>query len=462
MRTLCLNLQNFHTQSPEPSPLGTPQWIEPSCAEIFVSISPRVQFRDPYFVFIDIESTAGILGGEDRTLTETLRLARSIGPGEITAAIADRPAVAQVLAAHAPGTISPMGEDAKTLGEFSLSVLLDLEGLHPWSRPRLVEHVISFFQSIGIRSVREIFGYPQSTFRERWGELGVFLWKRLHGMDEQVISPLIPSDPFATYGFFDHPVTMSEQLMNYMRPSIGFLFLRLHGLGRFAQRLELTLHCEYSNLRHSIKIEPVSPSRDQRLFEDLLFQKLDGMDLLNPIREYEIQIYDVVEKIHQLDFFELRDTSEDHWQRLISFAKQADIEMGFLEPLPKHFPEESFHLKADWPEVLSPKDHVERMNEAIQVKSIYAKNLMSSPRPTLLLKHPIKLNKGKLRSYRKITFFPTERIQSSWWMKLKKAAGSEDLGYYRDYYFALSPDGELVWIYQDRESREYFLHGYFD
>lgn len=405
MRTLCINLQNFHAQA----------WLEPNCAEIFVSISPRVQFRDPHFIFIDIESTSGLLGGEDRTLTRALELAQSLvksrepelpsqvrlesmiplkewslhvsgGDLSIRAAIADRPSVAQVLTtiATATGIISPPGEDAKTLGELSLAVLTNLEGLKPWARPRLVEHVITFFQTVGIRHIREAYGFPLSTFRERWGEVGVALWKRIHGQDEQIISPLIPNDPFTSYGFFDHPVTMSEQLMNYLRPSLQFLLMRLQGLGRFAQRLELTLYCEYSNHHHAIEIEPISPSRDQKLFEDLLFQKFDNLDLQNPIREYELHLFDVVEKVMQLDFFEPRDQSEDRWQRLISFAKQADIEMGFLEPRPKHFPEESFHLKADWPTVLDPKDHVERDHEAVQIKSIYAKNLMSSPRPTLL------------------------------------------------------------------------------
>ena len=442
MRTLCLHFSN---QAQDLAAL----------AEVFVALSPRVQARDPDFIFADIESTAGLLGGEHRTLELARQLATS-AQVEVKAAIADHPAVAQALLFQGI-SISPAGEDQKTLGQLAPEALLQLEGLKEWPQRRHIEHVIGFFKMLGVHSLQEIFAFPQSHFRERWGDLGITLWKRLHAQDEQVISPLIPEQPFTAYRYFDNPISMSDLLMTEIHPSLQFLFLRLSGLGRFARRLDLIFHCEYSSHRHAVAIEPVSPNRDQKLFEDLLSQKLDNLDLENPIREFEAHLFDVPEKIQQMDFFEPRDASEDRWQRLISFAKQGEIEMGFLEPLPKHFPEESFHLKADWPEILASTDFIERDNEAIQIKSVYAKNLMNSPRPTLLLKKPQLLSRGQLKHYRKMTFFPSERIQASWWARLQNPKSTN-----RDYYFALSLQGELVWIYQERESKEFYLHGYFD
>lgn len=446
MRTLCLRLE-----SPDTSLLKQ--------AEIFLSLSPRIQTRGPNLIFIDIESTSRLLGGEGKILRSALSLAKRHGLTGTRAGLADRPPVAQLLSAvDETARISPPGEDLKTLAAFPLAALPELEGLTAWPEPRRIGHMIEFFSLLGIHWIGEIQGFPLSHFRERWGVSGVALWRRIHGREEEVISPLPYLEPFHAYGYFDDPIGELDRLMRGMAPTLHSLFSRLHDRGRFARRLELTLYCEYSEVRHCLFVEPVSPSRNETLFRDLLERKLDGMDLLNPIREFEIVLHDVPEKTLQMDFFEPRDRDQERWQRLISFAGQMGLRMGFLEPLPKHFPEEGFHLKADWPTLLSATDHVERQAEAIQVKSVYAKNLLQSPRPTLLCREPRRLSRQELRKFRKLTFFPAERIHSFWW----KDSTEEGLSTARDYYFAVSAQGELVWIFQDRHSKDYFLHGYFD
>lgn len=448
MRTLCLNL----------SP------IEQACAaEAFLVLSPRVQFRLPHFVFIDLESTAGLLGGEDRALIRAVDIAKALGAKNPQAGIADHPALAQILAVSGTSFISPPREDAATLRGLPLSVLTELEGLTPWPRRRRIEHIIEFFESLGLRGIDGIWDLSLSSFRERWGETGVTLWKRLHGQEGQVLSPLLPTEGFQAYAYFDDPVGLLPFLRSRLDELLRFLFLRLEGQGRFARKLELILHCEYSDARHRIAVEPVSPNRDLRLFQDLLFAKVEKVDLLNPVRECEVHLDDVPEKIEQMDFFEPRDSSEDRWQRLISFAQQAQIEVGFLELVPQHFPENSYQLKPDWPRLLEAQDHIERDEDAIQVKSVYAKALLNTPRPTLLLETPKSLTTTELRRFRKLSFFPTERLEASWWARLRDALKKEGRGVMdRDYYFAVSDAGELVWIYQDRDSKNYYLHGYFD
>lgn len=433
-----------------------------------MALSPRVQFRDPGFIFVDIESTAGLLGGEDRLLKKALDLAQELLKGspdtEAKVAIADHPAVAQVLAEYQNGFISPEGGDFQTLKTLPIAALQHLEGLRAWPRARQIEHIVSFFKNIGVTNLEQVMLFELPSFRERWGETGLQLWKRLHGREDQVISPLNPTLPLTSYGYFENPVSMISLLMPQLSQSLRTLFLRLEARGRFAKSMSIYLHCEYSDLQHSFSIDPVSPGRDQNLFEDLLERKISQTDLENPIREFEIELFDMPEKTQQLDFFEPRDLTEDRWKRLISFARQADIEVGFLEMQPKHFPEDSFQLKSDWPEFFQGTDIVETIDHAIQVKSVYGKGLMKAPRPTLLLETPQAMSQEEFGRYRKLSFFPLERIDASWWARLKpseliKTAG---LSKHRDYYFALSDQGQLVWVYQDRETKDYYLHGYFD
>lgn len=440
MRTLCINLK-------------TPQ--ESSCAEAFLHFSPRVQYRYPHYVFVEMESTAYLFGGEETLLTKALEIAVKFS-NDPSVAISDTPAAAQVFARWRPLFICPAGKEHEGFRGLGLDALKDLEGLHPWPQKRPVEHMISVFHTLGVHGLEGVHGFRLNSLRERWGDFGVLLWNRLHSQDAQVISPLIPRDPLVGYGYFDDPIGAVSLLMARFKTNFNVLFARLEGLSRYAAKLELTLHCEYSDKRYNIMIEPVTPTRDQALFEDLLEKKLAQLKLENPIREYEMSVLDVAEKIQQLDFFEPRDNSEDRWRRLISFARQSNCEMGFLQQEASHFPEQSFRLVTEWPEDFKPQDLVERQDQALQVKSVYAKGLASSPRPSLLLEKPQALNASEVQSLKFVSSLPSERIESSWWQ-----VSVQDLKN-RDYYFALSHQGQLLWVFRDRINSQVYLHGYFD
>lgn len=440
MRTLCINLKTAH---------------ESSCAEAFLILSPRVQFRFPQFIFVEIESTQHLFGGEKLCLEKALEIANKFSVAS-SGAIANTPAVAQMLTKWRPSYIAPRGKEQESFHGLGLDALKDLEGLHPWPQKKPLDHIISFFHALGVHGLEDVLNFRLNSLRERWGDFGVLLWNRLHSQDVQVISPLVPRDPLVGYGYLDDPLGLVPLLMARFKPHLDILFARIAGLSRYAQRMDIVLHCEYSNKKYSLSVEPVSPTRDQELFEDLLEKKLTQLALENPIREFEISLIDVPEKVQQLDFFEPRDNTEDRWRRLISFAKQADCEMGFLQLEASHFPEQSFRLVTDWPEDFKAQDLVDRQDEALQIKSVYAKGLSASPRPSLLLEKPQVLTTAEVQRLRFMSEFPSERIESSWWQ-----ISTQDLKN-RDYYFALSSQGQLLWVFKDRINSQVYLHGYFD
>ncbi|MEN0057693.1 MAG: hypothetical protein AAGB31_02570 [Bdellovibrio sp.] len=428
MRVLCINFK-------------TPQ--ENSCAEAFLIFSPRVQFRFPHFVFVDIESTSHFFGGESTCLQKALGLAQQLS-AQASVAIADSPPVAQLLALWRPNCITSPGHDSASLKGLGLDALKELEGLNSWTQKKSLEHMISVFHSLGVHTLEETLQFRLNSLRDRWGDMGVLLWKRLHGDDSQVISPLIPGDPLVSYGYLDDPINAVSLVMQALRPHLNLLFARITGLARYVRALKITLYCEYSETQYQLTIEPVTPTRDQILFEDLLEKKLSQIVLENPVREFEISLQDVPEKVQQLDFFLPRETSEDRWRRLISFARQAECEMGFLQMQASHFPEKSFSLITDWPEEFISRDDVRWDKEAVQIKSVYAKGLNTSPRPSLLLPTPQALSAGESQKLKFLSSFPSERIESSWW----QTSGADLKN--RDYYFALSAQGQLLWVFRDR------------
>ena len=412
-------------------------------------------------IFIDIASTSHLFQGEEEVMRAARLLAQDLGFGA-TAAIADTPAGAQAFATAHPGTILPMGEERERLRDLSLPLLLHVEGLEAWARPTQIEAILTFFLMLGFRTAGDLARLTLSSFQERWGETGALFWKRINAFDQQVISPLLPSEELEDYIHLDFPISLASLLQHHTDKSLDYLFARLSGRRLFARKLVVTLHAEYSNVKTKIEIEPNVPCRDQALFATLLENKLGSLDLENPIRDFEVHIVPCPEKATQLDFFEPRTSDSDRLQTLMSLLLQSSIKPGFYEIEPHIMPERAWRIVAETKQKYSTHHKQIHMTSptypqlAIAPAPQYGESVMQAPRPTRILKQPRALTIEDLAGLNVLSHHPIERLENAWWDDTKD--GFAD----RDYYFAISSQGQCMWIYQDLQSDEYFLHGYFD
>lgn len=436
MRTLCLNLQRE-----EP----------PSVAENFLIFSPRVHYRAPGLVFIDIASTAGLFGGEGKLMSEALSISRDFFPNT-TAAIADTPWSAQLFAREKPSHISPPTQELKEIDPLPLRRLHDLEGLIAWRSQSEVEDIVDFFHLLGIHKMGEIKKFQPDSFRERWQETGTLVWKRLHGLDKQVISPLLPTESLKDYVHLDFSVSLLSFLLHCLEGSLKRLMARLQGRGEFATRIILQLFCEYSGQCHLIELKPASPNRNIELFMKLLEHKLSDVSLDNPIKDYEIEVIPCPEKIQQMDFWEPRISDHDKLEQLVSVFQQSKLISGFIKPKDELLPEESWEITSQFEEHQTLHDEVEVDGQSLRICPTYSRSLHESPRPSRLLKKPKRLKPREVQRLDFLSTHPIERIEHGWW--------DDSRG--RDYYFAVSPKGQFLWVYFDRIENEYYLQGYFD
>lgn len=436
MRTLCLNLHRDE---------------RPSVAENFLTFSPRVHYRAPGLVFVDISATANLFGGEQKLLDEALSISRDFYP-DATGAIADSPWSAQLFCRERPSHISPPTQELKELDPFPLHRLHDLEGLIAWHSQNEVEEIVDFFHLLGINRLGEIKKFQADSFRERWQETGSLIWKRLHGLDKQVISPLLPADTLKDYVHMDFSVSLLSFLLHCLEKSLNRLMARLQGRGEFAKRVVLQLFCEYSGHCHLIELTPASPNRNLELFMKLLENKLSDIALDNPIKHYEIEVVPCPEKIQQLDFWEPRVADQDKLGQLVSVFQQAKLASGFVKPKDELLPEDSWEMTAQFEEYDALEDDIEIEGKSLQIRPAYAHTLRDAPRPSRLLKKPKRLQTRDVQSMDFLSTQPVERIEHGWW----------DTSRGRDYFFAISPKGQFLWVYLDRIENEYYLQGYFD
>lgn len=501
-RILCLKLQ-------DPSNgfgIKTKKRTAHAIAESFLMFSPRLVHRtavddsgaETLWLFLDIASTSHLFHGEEACALEARSLAQVLGYG-CQFSISDTPSGAQAFIAAHPNTICPPGEERERLKSLSLPLLVHLEGVQTWSqvgaRASHIEQILTFFLTIGFKSVGDLSRLSPSSFHERWGPIGLLLWKRLNGLDRSVISPLSPTEPLEDYVHLDFPVSLVSLLLRHSEKSLEYLFARLQGRRLFASRLVFTFFCEYSGARHRVVIEPNTPSRNLELFKTLLENRLETLTLENPIRDFELLVVPCAEKIQQLDFFEPRVTHADRLETLFSVLMQSSVKPGLFELKEAVMPEESWRVVND--AVVRPEDMTIRRQQAAQLSSpgrssgspgraldnppsggraspsrgesaqdratpsmaytpAYGAAVKSAPRPTRLLDDPVPLAIEDVERLKILSSTPIERLENAWW------EDATPLPPRRDYYFAVSPEGHCLWIFQDPKTDDYFLHGYFD
>lgn len=442
MRTLCLSLQPDAT----PSRSATP-----AMAENFLAFSPRVHYRAPGLVFLDITTSAKLFGGEQRLLDEALQVSREFFTSAV-GAVADTPWGAQALASEKPNSISLPTQEVSDLAGAPLARLHQLEGLIAWRSTAQVEDIVDFFHMLGIHRLGEIRKFESDSFRERWKETGHTIWKRLHGLDKQIISPLLPTERLQDYVNLDFPVSLLPFLLHCLDKGLKRLMARLQGRGEYARKVIVQLFCEYSDRVHMIELQPATPCRNHELLMKLLENKLADVNLDNPIKQIEVEIVPVPEKVQQLSFFEPRESDNDKLAQLVSVFHQAELTTGFLRPKDEIMPEESWAVTPEFEAYEPVEDEVEVEGRSFQIRPAYARGLSSAPRPSRLLKKPRALGGRELDRFNFLSSQPIERLEDSWW---ESSRG-------RDYYFALSPKGQFVWVFYDRIEHQYYLHGYFD
>ncbi len=423
--------------------------------------------------------------GEERLTQAAISLARDLG-FSVQCAVADTPSGAQAFAmshhdARNPNEplseqknvragliIIPPGEERERLKNLSLPHLLNLEGLEPWSKPSVIEGVVTFFMMLGFKTAGDLSRFTLASLQERWGNTGELLWQRLNSRDQQVVSPLLPTEPLEDYVHLDFPVSLVSLLLHQLEKSLEFLFARLQGRRFFASQLVITLHCEYSQTQHKIVIEPNTPSRDLGLFLTLLDDRLGKLNLENPIRDLEMHVVPCPEKSRQLDFFEPRINDSDKVLTLFSLLSQSSLQAGLYRIEPAVLPEQGWRLASSPDEreaatmaPLAPQHfaigerHVDYKGDGIAItpQPFYGESVMNAPRPTRILQEPLPLSLFELENMKILSAHPIERFENGWWQGRTAS---------RDYYFAVSEDGECLWIFRDSRSHEYFLHGFFD
>jgi len=392
-------------------------------------ITPQLQTVAPHCLLLDIGGSLRLFGGLQRLLSE-LQSALQSRHLDYQLAVAPSPKAACLLSLSQLAT--------PYLVESSAALR---EALMPLPLNWLPDHkaAVDALHKAGIRHFSELLALPSAAIRARCGEsFSRYLAQLL----------CLRSDPIAQYQppprFFDqHHLGYGLVTLDELLPSLHALLQSLCHFLRSTQMATRTLHWTLGDehaLRHGIT---VSSSRAHSVVLEwlqLTQLRLETVTLRKPVDIVQLQA-DQLEPLAAQTGSELF-ALDSHTQPLHYLTDRLRSRLG--QQALQHIGEREAHL---------PESVLTRGSEAHRLNGV--RDAEITRRPFWLLQQPQPLSRSaqglpQWQGPLQLLTGP-ERIEDGWWQQPVS----------RDYYVAKSPSAGPCWIYRDRHSDMWYLHGLF-
>jgi protein ImuB len=302
--------------------------------------------------------------------------------------------------------------------------------------------------ALGIETLGDFLVVPAGELQSRFGAES----SALHDLFSEDLQ--LPIQPHA----FDEPSRISFQvdppdedqtrLLFAIKGALHSLLHQVRARAEAVQSLELTLHLERAPIHREL-IEPASPTLDSMLILELVRLRLGETSLQGAVEEVELLANTVrahAEQVALPGHQPRRDMSAAH--RALDRIRAAYGEQSVTKATVReaHLPEASFR----WEPIQHA--HVGEQSGPPEVSSmvrrVYAR---PKPLPPRVPKEP-EAGPSLARDHTIEHMYGPYRVSGGWWKRLVE----------RDYYYAETDHGDLLWLFYDRPRKRWFLHGVLD
>lgn len=375
--------------------------------------TPSVSLEPPDGLLLEISTCLSL----HRGLANLLKLARSgIGEMGYAAAMACAPT------AHGAWLLAKAGIEKAVREHARLETILAALPLALLDQPPAV---LVGLERVGALTLGDCLHLPRGGVARRFGQSLLDELDLALGRRPEARAFFVPPASFERSLELPAPVHDAEALQFAVRrllPELeGFLTLRQAGVQ------ELALVCRHERRNDTvIKLGFAKPTRDAARMQLLLRETLGRTRLVAAMHTLVLRAPLVLPlSASNADMFhKSREADGDLLLERLRIRLGKDAVYG-VETVPDHRPEQAWR----------PVQGEKRAAEA------------NRHRPLWLLPQPLPCHDGRL----KLTSGP-ERIESGWW---------DDGDVARDYYVAADRNGAQLWVYCDRVSGEWYVHGVF-
>ncbi|WP_250525953.1 DNA polymerase Y family protein [Caballeronia sp. GAWG2-1] len=333
------------------------------------------------------------------------------------------------------------------------------------------------FEQIGCVTLADLRRLPRKGVARRFGQ-GILQWlAQAYGQAPD------PREAFCAPASFEAKLELQARVENadallfaarrLVLQLAGWLNAHHSAVSEFSLLLEHELAARNAPKTSTLKIAWAVPTRDAEHILWLLREKLNQATLIAPVIEMKLLADKVSEHEPPADtLFPMPGSDADSMAQLLErlSARLGAENVVQLSEREDHRPEAAVTVETYQPErkakpkrgkksrakegveAPTPDDTEEESAESFELPD---QAVPSQPRPSWILETPQKLMLRNERPfYRRALklISRTERIEAGWW---------DGNGVQRDYYVASDDCGRMFWVYRERLTGDWFLHGFF-
>jgi len=301
---------------------------------------------------------------------------------------------------------------------------------------------------LGIATLGDFLDLPGNDLRERFGdELGA-LHRLASGQTWSPLQPELPIERFIVACELGFPDTDRNRLLFAIKSLLDPLLGRLAEVHAVACELRLTLRLATHDV-HDESVRPAQPTAHSALLLDLVRLRLESLKLGAGVEELELELLPAPVVAQQQTLWAEPAHDLDAANRALArlraeLGPEAVVRARLLD---RHLPEAAFL----W-EPIESLASAGRSPSASDGKPTLVRRILA--RPAALPQHSRHLHDDgwliRGPSHGSVAKLSGPFIVSGgWWAKAQ----------HREYHFAATTSGEILWVFLDRERGRWFLQG---
>lgn len=341
----------------------------------------------------------------------------------------------------------------------------------PLERIGLSPDVLSALFRLGVRTVDDFVRLPVGGLEKRFGKKVQRLARLAKGDLDEPLAPQRPKEPVTDRIVLDFPERDSVRLLFFVKGRLFSLLRALSERGQALSALVLVLVLEKRQgdagaQEETVEVRPAAPTLDERQLSDLLCLRLEALeraglfggddkgDAGRGIVEVRLRAEGVRASLEQVSLFsegalegtKVRDlkAADRALARLRArFGDDAVVRACLTEG---HLPEAQFRWERMGRVPLPKVSEGEEGRTRPLVRRLFSRPIPLPPRPR---HEPDGWFLRGLEEGPVVRVLGPYIVSGGWWRAL----------IHREYHFAETKGGEILWVYYDRRRRRWFLQG---
>lgn len=303
-------------------------------------------------------------------------------------------------------------------------------------------------RALGIETLGDFLTVPAGELHSRFGHVASALHDSFADDMQLPIQPNAFDEPARISFQVDPPDEDQNRLLFAIKGALHSLLHQVRARAETVRSLDLSLHLERAPL-HRERITPGSPTSDLMLLLELIRLRLGEISLRGPVEEVEL-VADTVrayaEQVALPGHQPRRDMGAAHRALARIRAAYGEHSVTKARMREAHLPEASFRWEPIQHAQVGERGAAPRLSSMI--RRVYAR---PRPLPPRSLKEP-EAGPSLAKNHSIEHMYGPYRVSGGWWKRLVE----------RDYYYAETDHGDLLWLFYDRPRKRWFLHGVLD